>query len=136
LKRFSAPSDAGFHPGWFSPDFHQFRFLPLAALILATFSAIALSPSAASPRRIVRPCYLIICSLAIRPAHTNLCDLRSPLFAKDLAHWISAQTNSPVTLRSATATGPRLFSLGFTPFADIRDCAKDQRLQFEARLRI
>jgi len=29
---------------WFSPDFHQNRFLPLAALMLATFAVLALSP--------------------------------------------------------------------------------------------
>lgn len=29
---------------WFSPNFHQTRFLPLAALMFATFSALALSP--------------------------------------------------------------------------------------------
>jgi hypothetical protein len=38
---------------WFSPDFHELMFLPLAALLLATFTAMALSRERVRPGRLL-----------------------------------------------------------------------------------
>jgi len=108
FETLSAPAMQGFIEEWFSPDFHQFRFLPLAALILATFSAMALSPT--RPRRGELFALVSLSFAALRSGrHIPIFAIfAAPLFAKYLAHWISAQTSSLITLRSATATGSNI----------------------------
>jgi hypothetical protein len=108
FETLSAPAMQGFIQEWFSPDFHQFRFLPLAALILVTFSAMALSPT--RPRRGELFALVTLSFAALRSGrHIPIFALfAAPLFAKYLAQWISAQTSSPITLRSATTTGSNI----------------------------
>ena len=45
----TSPSMAAFIQEWASPDFHKVTYLPLAALLLATFGAMALSPRRPRP---------------------------------------------------------------------------------------
>ena len=108
FETLSAPAMQNFIQEWFSPDFHQLRFLPLAILMLATFSVMALSP--VRPRRGEVFALAVLSLAALRSGrHIPIFAIFSaPLLAKYLAHWVSSQTNSLITLRSTTATGPKL----------------------------
>jgi hypothetical protein len=108
FETLSAPAMQSFIQEWFSPDFHQFRFLPLAALILATFSAMALSPTRPRPGELFALVALSFAALRSGRHIPIFAIFAAPLFAKYLAHWISAKTNSPITLRSAPATGSNI----------------------------
>jgi hypothetical protein len=74
---------------WFSPDFHKLMFLPLAVLMLATFSALALS------KKRVRPGELLLLSAT---AYASLRSARNipffalvamPLLAEHFWNWIT-----------------------------------------------
>ena len=108
FETLSAPAMQNFIQEWFSPDFHQFRFLPLAALILATFCVMALSP--VRPRLSELFALSILSFAALRSGRhiPILAIFAAPLLAKYMAHWINSQTNGSITLRSATAAGPRI----------------------------
>ena len=108
FETLSAPSMQNFIQEWFSPDFHQLRFLPLAALILATFSAMALSPTRPRPGELFGLAALTLAALRSGRHIPIFAIFAAPLFAKYFAQWISAQTNSPITIRTAQATGPTI----------------------------
>ena len=118
FETLSAPSMQNFIQEWLSPDFHQLRFLPLAALIIATFSAMALSPARPRPGELFGLAALTMAALRSGRHIPIFAIFAAPLFAKYFALWISAQANSLITLRSAKATGPNIILtlvLLFTP---------------------
>ena len=108
FETLAAPAMQNFIQEWLSPDFHQFRFLPLALLMLATFSAMALSPVRSRPGELFALGALSFAALRSGRHIPIFAIFAAPIFAKYLAHWISAQTNSLITLRSASATGSRI----------------------------
>jgi hypothetical protein len=108
FETLSASSMQSFIQEWLSPDFHQLRFLPLAALMIATFSAMALSPTRPRPGELFGLAALTLAALRSGRHIPIFAIFAAPLFAKYFAQWLSAQTNSPITLRSATATGPKI----------------------------
>jgi hypothetical protein len=108
FETLSAPAMQGFIQEWLSPDFHQLRFLALAALILVTFSAMALSPTRPRPGELFALAILSFAALRSGRHIPILAIFAAPLFAKYMDHWINSHTNRPITLRSATATGPRI----------------------------
>ena len=76
---------------WLSPDFHQFRFLPLAILMLATFAVLAVSP-----QRITRGALLglLILSLAALRSgrHIPLFSIyAAPIFAEHFSGWLESR---------------------------------------------
>jgi len=118
FETLSASSMQNFIQEWLSPDFHQLRFLPLAALMIATFSAMALSPTRPRPGELFALSALTFAALRSGRHIPIFAIFAAPLFAKYFAQWINSQTNSPITIRSATATGPKVvlaLSLLFLP---------------------
>jgi len=118
FETLSASSMQNFIQEWLSPDFHQLRFLPLAALIIATFSAMALSPTRPRPGELFALSALTFAALRSGRHIPIFAIFAAPLFAKYFAQWINSQTNNPITIRSATAAGPKVvltLSLLFLP---------------------
>ena len=108
FETLSASSMQNFIQEWLSPDFHQLRFLPLAVLMIATFSAMALSPTRPRPGELFALSALTFAALRSGRHIPIFAIFAAPLFAKYFAQWLRAQTNSPITLRSATATVPKI----------------------------
>jgi hypothetical protein len=103
-----APAMQSLIQEWLSPDFHQLRFLPLAALILATFSVIALSPVRARRGELLALVVLTLAALRSGRHIPIFALFAAPVFAKYFAHWLASQNKGLITMRSATATGPKI----------------------------
>jgi hypothetical protein len=76
---------------WFSPNFHQTRFLPLAALMFATFAALALSPKRA---RLSELLMLSATGYAVLRSGRHLpifAFAAVPLLAEHASHWLRSQ---------------------------------------------
>jgi hypothetical protein len=108
FETLSAPAMQNFIQEWLSPDFHQLRFLPLAVLILATFSALALSPVRPRPGELFALSALTLAALRSGRHIPIFAVFAAPLFAKYFAHWLSTQTNRLITIRSSTTTSPSI----------------------------
>src|SRR4029079_19684884 len=89
FETLSAPGMQNFIQEWLSPDFHQLRFLPLAALMLGTFSVMALSPI--RPRLGELFALAALSFVALRSGrHIPIFAIfAAPLLAKYFAYWIS-----------------------------------------------
>jgi hypothetical protein len=77
---------------WFSPDFHEMMFLPLAVLIFATFGAMALSRVRVRPGKLlmlVATGYMALRSGRNVPFFVLVA---MPLFAEHAWHWLARQS--------------------------------------------
>jgi len=108
FQTLAAPAMQNFIEEWFSPDFHQLRFLPLAFLMLATFSVMALSPSRPRPGELFALAALSVAALRSGRHIPIFAIFAAPLFAKYFSEWLTAQTQSPITFRTTTATRPNI----------------------------
>lgn len=103
LETLSSPAMQSLIQEWFSPDFHQARFLPLAILMLATFGLLALSPKRVRPGELLG--LLVLSLAALRSGrHIPLFALfAAPLFARHLQDWTN--TKKPlIKMHSGPAT--------------------------------
>lgn len=115
FRMFTYPLETLFSPAmqsliqeWFSPDFHQDRFLPLAVLILATFAVIALSPKRVRSGELLG---LLVLSLATLRSGRHIplfAIFAAPIFARYLLYWTRSQKTLAITLRERTSDGAQL----------------------------
>jgi hypothetical protein len=111
FRMFSYPLETLFSPAmqsliqeWFSPDFHQARFLPLALLMLATFTVLALSPQRVRPGELLG---LLVLSLATLRSGRHIplfAIFAAPLFARYFLYWTSSRKRAPGTVPAGPAT--------------------------------
>lgn len=108
LETLSSPAMQSLIQEWLSPDFHQFRFLPLAVLMLATFAAVALSPQRIKASELVA--LLVLSFAALRSGrHIPLFAIfAAPTLAKYLLRWSASQTRLKFSLRPQPLTGARV----------------------------
>lgn len=93
LQTLSSPAMQSLIQEWLSPDFHQFRFLPLAILMLATFAVLALSPQRITKGELLG---LSILSLAALRSgrHIPLFSIfAAPIFAEHFVAWIDSKSS-------------------------------------------
>jgi len=76
---------------WWSPDFHEPMFQPLAVLMLGTFAVMALSQKRASLRAVLL--LAVTCAAALKSARNIpfFALVAIPLFAEHLWSWVSEQ---------------------------------------------
>jgi hypothetical protein len=124
LRMFSYPFETIYSPvmqehieEWFSPNFHQRRFLPLAFLIFSTFSALALSPTRPRPSQLL---LLVASGYAVLRSGRHLpifAFVAAPLLAEHAWEWIKAQSWSERLLAPSTTPerlkGARQTALNF-----------------------
>jgi hypothetical protein len=106
FETLSSPAMQSLIQEWLSPDFHQFRFLPLAALMLATFAIVALSPDRV---RLGELFALVVLSFAALRSGRHIpifAIFAAPVFSKYLSRWISSQKGEFLRIRSRSPTGP------------------------------
>jgi hypothetical protein len=77
---------------WFSPDFHELMFLPLAALIFTTFAALALSKERVRPSELLLLCATGYAALRSGRNVPFFALVAMPLLAKHGWDWITSQT--------------------------------------------
>jgi len=103
FETLSSPAMQTLIQEWLSPDFHQFRFLPLAFLMLATFTAVILSPVRIRPGELFG---LLVLSLAALRSGRNIpiyALYAAPILAEHSWDWINARdfklkiSSKPVT---------------------------------------
>ena len=111
---------------WFSPDFHQLRYLPTLVMILATLVLPALSP------RRLRPRELLLLSVATYAAlrsvrHIPLYTLIAiPMLSATAQAWLQERANTkadptkPTPMTAAKATLNALLLAGFLVFLVMR----------------
>jgi hypothetical protein len=77
---------------WFSPNFHQTRFLPLAVLMLLTFAALALSPKRLRASELMMLC--ATCFAVLRSGrHLPIFAFAAvPLLAAHVSFWVKSQS--------------------------------------------
>jgi hypothetical protein len=87
LQTLSSPAMQSLIQEWLSPDFHQFRFLPLSILMLGTFAVLALSPQRIKKGELLG--LLILSLAALRSGrHIPLFSIfAAPIFAEHFAAW-------------------------------------------------
>ena len=108
FETLSSPAMQAVIQEWLSPDFHQFRFILLAVLMLGTFAAIALSPERIRPGELFA---LMVLSLAALRSgrHIPIFALfAAPIFAKHLSQWLSSRSTKSVTGRTRSVTGAQI----------------------------
>jgi len=90
LQTLSSPAMQSLIQEWLSPDFHQFRFLPLAILMLATYAVLALSPQRITKGELMG--LLILSLAALRSGrHIPLFSIfAAPIFAEHFAAWVES----------------------------------------------
>jgi len=91
LETLSSPAMQTLIQEWFSPDFHQNRFLPLAALMLATFAVLALSPRRVRAGELLG---LLVLSLAALRSGRHIplyAIFAAPIFARHLHDWSNSK---------------------------------------------
>ncbi|MEP6921896.1 MAG: hypothetical protein ABI967_12285 [bacterium] len=103
LETLSSPAMQTLIQEWFSPDFHQERFLPLAVLMLATFAVLAVSPRRVRAGELLG--LLVLSLAALRSGrHIPLFAIFSaPIFARHLHYWTSTKKEL-ITMRQEPAT--------------------------------
>ncbi len=77
---------------WFSPDFHELMFLPLAVLIFATFCALALSKERARPSELLLLAATGYAALRSGRNAPFFALVAMPLLAAHGWHWMTAQS--------------------------------------------
>ncbi|MCA1594175.1 MAG: hypothetical protein LC754_16425 [Acidobacteria bacterium] len=77
---------------WFSPDFHELMFLPLAALIFATFTALAVSKERARPGELLLLTALGFAALRSGRNAPFFALVAMPLLAGHGWNWLAAQS--------------------------------------------
>ena len=90
---------------WLSPDFHQFRFLPLAVLILATFAVIGLSPNRIRVSELLGLLVLTFAALRSGRHIPIFAIFAAPILAKYLVQLSTSQSRVRIAVRSLPATG-------------------------------
>lgn len=92
---------------WLSPDFHQKELLPLAALILLTIAALALSPKRVRPSELLLFLATLYATLKSNRHMAIFALVAGPLLAAYAQHWLattrfgslSSQTPAPANRR-------------------------------------
>ena len=103
FQTLTSPSMQQFIQEWFSPDFHQLIWQPLAWLILALIGVGMVSKKSISPTNIL---------LTVIFGYAALISMRNiPFFALAAIPVLSEQAGSLVTIRTAIHTPSRLFRL-------------------------
>jgi len=88
---------------WLSPNFHQFRFLPLAFLMLATFATIALSPQRIKVSELLGLMVLTFAALRSGRHIPIFAIFAAPILAKYLSQLSASQSRVRIAVRPATA---------------------------------
>ena len=104
LETLSSPSMQTLIQEWFSPDFHQTRFLPLAVLMLATFAVLAVSPRRVRAGELLG---LLVLSLAALRSGRHIplfAIFAAPIFARHLHYWMSTKKGLITTRRGPATT--------------------------------
>jgi len=103
FQTLTSPSMQQFIQEWFSPDFHQFMWQPLAWLILALIGAGMISKKTISPTNIL---------LTIVFGYAALISMRNiPFFALAAIPVLAEQVGSLIKIRKLVQTHSRLFRL-------------------------
>ena len=111
---------------WFSPDFHQLRYLPTLAMILATLVLPALSPRRLRPRELLLlsvATYAALRSLRHIPLYTLIA---IPMLSATAQAWLQERANTkadptkPTPMTAAKATLNALLLTGFLVFLVMR----------------
>lgn len=84
---------------WISPDFHQPEMLPLAALILLTITALALSPKRPRPSEVLLFVLTLYATLKSNRNMAILALVAVPLLARYSQYWVSSFTGATFTPR-------------------------------------
>src|SRR4030095_9251321 len=108
FETLSSPAMQSLIQEWLSPDFHQFRFLPLAVLMLATVAAVALSPQRIKRSELLG--LLVLNFAALRSGrHIPLFAIfAAPILAKYVMRWSASQARVKIALRSQRVTGAKV----------------------------